>query len=672
MQEQAFTLLRKGTDLFVSAGTGTGKSAVFHHAVHLTRSQIPAGLPQGICVYLAPTKALAQQKYDEWQDPNHPWGQIPKALVTGDTSDDPGREEAIGRAEIICMTPESLLSRVMKHETKGHWVKKVTLVGFDEIHTIGSESRGGTIENLLISIAAHFPRARVLGLSGTFKNMEAFSAWWKSLGRKCHTLTSDYRAVPIEHIYEHASKTVAAGALNALRHVDVQSEVTLIGVWSKAVGRRIHESLALSLGEHKTAFHCADLNRQERADVERRLQAGDLSVVVCTSTLFVGINSPVDTVIISAVETPYGPLSVSEIMQAAGRAGRKGYGKDKGKVVFVVPKDWESTLRRLVKEGETILSAFHSAGVLATHVLYNVWKGEIRTLKDAQAWGEKTFAASQMTDAVRKDLESETYPQQFPRPVAFNLASAIAKLLDRRFLKVDDAGNISCTTKGSVCAFYMLDPYQFDTLLGNIDHEAPNTRVSPATYARIWGALPGMESYDSQAQEAYAGVLVGRQYKPAVGAIEDALTAGRTPHKRCENLLRTHRNDAPRLLTAVFSLIHRGAFLRDMPPQDRHLFLSDMVARHLHMMRGGYGAYGTHRAKVNAFDLESLVACGAMGVFGSDQAAGNSKAQAVLSIRTKSQLRSAPTTSFAPKTTAPSSLSATAREAIKRRLKDKK
>ena len=114
--------------------------------------------PNGICVYIAPLKALARERLKEWQqrlglDPLN-W----KVLeLSGDTSHD---RNALERSDVLVCTPEKwdLVSRgwrgsadaLLKGEgsEEKEYIKRVSLLVIDEVHLLGEE-RGAVLEALV-------------------------------------------------------------------------------------------------------------------------------------------------------------------------------------------------------------------------------------------------------------------------------------------------------------------------------------------------------------------------------------------------------------------------------------------------------------------------------------------------------------------------------------------
>lgn len=94
----------------------------------------------------------------------------------------------------------------------------------------------------------------------------------------------------------------------------------------------ISKEMLLEALRHGIAFHNADLGRDERRAIERHFKAdkSKIRVICATSTLAMGINLPVKSVIINNLEKPDPgtstfqeiPISAAEYKNMSGRAGR--------------------------------------------------------------------------------------------------------------------------------------------------------------------------------------------------------------------------------------------------------------------------------------------------------------------------------------------------------------
>jgi helicase len=110
-------------------------------------------------------------------------------------------------------------------------------------------------------------------------------------------------------------------------------------------------------------FHNSDLDRDERHILEEEFRAADstLRVLVATTTLAMGINTPASSVVIVDLEHPGPtPYSVAEYKNMVGRAGRLGF-SEKGQSFLITPDGVQQYAywQRYVKgDPEDIISRF--------------------------------------------------------------------------------------------------------------------------------------------------------------------------------------------------------------------------------------------------------------------------------------------------------------------------
>ena len=154
----------------------------------------------GICVYIAPLKALARQRLKEWQrslgSPPLSWNVLE---LSGDTHYD---QSVLERADILVCTPEKwdLISRGWRGirgtasdqvaATGKAFVSRVRLLVIDEVHLLGEE-RGAVLEAIVSrtrfisrqveqqkSDGSATPSAtRIIGLSTALANPVDLADW---------------------------------------------------------------------------------------------------------------------------------------------------------------------------------------------------------------------------------------------------------------------------------------------------------------------------------------------------------------------------------------------------------------------------------------------------------------------------------------------------------------
>lgn len=341
-QRQALNHLRDGKDVVLHAPTGAGKTYVFEQLIE-------SGW-KGKAVYTVPTRALANDKFREWQGRGWEVG-----LVTGDLRHRP-------EARIVVATLETQRG-ALRLETAPE------LFVVDEYQMLGDLQRGPGYE---ITLAMADNRVRLLLMSGSVANPLEVAEWLISHERKVALVSETRRPVPLEEVFAQA-----------LLRRPFQSR-RIRGHWPKLISSALHanlgpilvfsprrkaaeelarqlaqelpevEALELTLEQKKiagkelgfllkrrVAYHHSGLSYLKRAGlVEPLAKAGQLQVVVATTGLAAGINFSMRSVLVTDREYRMDDglflLRPDELLQMFGRAGRRGL-DDRGFVV-VAPK----------------------------------------------------------------------------------------------------------------------------------------------------------------------------------------------------------------------------------------------------------------------------------------------------------------------------------------------
>jgi helicase len=129
----------------------------------------------GKAVYLAPLRALASEKFEEFKkyaSLRKPNGRrVSIGISTGDyDSTDPWLE----RYDVIICTNEKADS-LLRHRAK--WMEEISLVVADEIHLLNESERGPTLEVVLARLSQISPQIQVLSLSATINNVDEIAGW---------------------------------------------------------------------------------------------------------------------------------------------------------------------------------------------------------------------------------------------------------------------------------------------------------------------------------------------------------------------------------------------------------------------------------------------------------------------------------------------------------------
>lgn len=456
VQKLVIPYLETDCNLIVSSGTNTGKSNIVCMLAH----QYLYGKKKKKVVYVAPMKALVEEKRRDWADPQHPFSQFRSCVISGDFVN-LGADEQASESDIITITPESLASRIRNNGNIHCWLDEVGLLAIDEAHLLGDGERGATLEAMLIEFTYRNPDVQILMLSGTMKNREQFTGWANTLNSKeTHLIHTDWRPVPLHKHFLHVNATSGDAKKQEVTEAVIRilqqypDDQFMIAVFNKVFGRTLEAEITRKL--KKTAeFHNADKDRANRTDIENRFRAKKLQYMIATSTVFAGMNLPVRRIILTDCLAGLKEISSSTLNQAAGRAGRFGLDPE-GDAYFLLPvrvKDLQYHIDR-IKEGEVIKSQLNSAPAIAQHFLGAVYLGRIQTHPDFYDWYSRTFKHYQ--DPLVDERKQK-------------ILDRIIEDMDAKNMLVDREGKLVLKRLGAISTQMAVDPYYLHSLNVNFN-----------------------------------------------------------------------------------------------------------------------------------------------------------------------------------------------------------
>src|SRR3989475_594255 len=427
-----------GKNLVLASPTASGKTLVAEICIlkHILERN-------GKAIYLAPLRALASEKFKEFQrysSIKKPSGEhLRIGMSTGDyDSSDPW----LGRYDIIISTNEKADS-LLRH--RAPWMNELSLVVADEIHLLTEHERGPTLEVVLTRLTEINPDIQMLALSATVRNADEVGQWLHA-----GSVTTDWRPVPLrEGIYnlgqlqfnDGSSRIIQSGtktpvldiALDvlssggqALIFTETRRSAVEMGrkaalavkprlskieerslntiaerILSSGEKTRLGEALASQIASG-AGFHHAGLTGPHRGIVETAFRDGRIKVLAATPTLAAGVNLPARTVIISSYErfeSGHGryPISVLEYKQFCGRAGRPKYDKYGESVLIARNQDEADWLMEnyVIAQPEKLWSKLAVEKILRPHVLSTVAAGYAKTEEGLYEFFGRTFYAHQ-------------------------------------------------------------------------------------------------------------------------------------------------------------------------------------------------------------------------------------------------------------------------------------
>ena len=428
----------KGKNVVLASPTASGKTLVAELCLlNNTINNL------GKALYLTPLRALASEKYEEFQKYRKLTKQDGSRLkIATSTGDYDSSDEWLERYDIIIATNEKVDS-LLRH--KARWMSEVRTIVADEIHLLTDQDRGPTLEVTLTKLMELNPKAQFLALSATVKNADDVARWIKGV-----SITTDWRPVPLkEGVYCEGETQFKDGSArkipedtgrpaldialetvlnNGQALVFTETRRTAVDFGKKAAAalsgrlsntqKRTLKLLAdkvLSTGEKTrlsdllaeqilsgSGFHHAGLAAAHRKIVEDSFKAGHLKILAATPTLAAGVNLPARVVVVSSYERyepGYGryPISVLEFKQFSGRAGRPRYDSFGEAVLIAKTTDEQEYLMKnyVCAEPEKIWSKLSVEKVLRPHVLSTIATGFAHTEEGLYGFFSRTFHAQQ-------------------------------------------------------------------------------------------------------------------------------------------------------------------------------------------------------------------------------------------------------------------------------------
>jgi DEAD/DEAH box helicase domain-containing protein len=347
-QVQAAELARGGTSVIVATGTASGKSLAYLLPV-LTAllDDERAG-----ALYLSPTKALATDQLRAVRALN--LMAVRAATFDGDTP----REERdwVRRHGRLVLTNPDMLSRgvLPRHADWASFLRGLKYVVVDESHSYRGVfgSHVALVLRRLRRVCARYGAHPVFILaSATASDPEVSASRLTGLPVEAVTDDASPRGTtefalwepPLMPDYggEHGApvrRSATAETGDLLADLVVEGARTIAFVRSRRGAESVSLSARRALSEaapelaSRVAAYRGGYLPEERRELERRLQSGDLMGVAATNALELGLDvSGLDAVVLTGW-----PGTVASVWQQAGRAGRAGQG---ALAVFVARDD---------------------------------------------------------------------------------------------------------------------------------------------------------------------------------------------------------------------------------------------------------------------------------------------------------------------------------------------
>lgn len=336
-QQEVWEACLSGKNGLLNAPTGSGKTyalwmPVLMDWINKNPDSYKTKTHNGLqLLWITPLRALTKDIRKSMQtvcdDLGIPWA---IKIRTSDTSAADKTQMGKQAPEVLITTPESL-HVMLARKNYASMFKNLNMIVIDEWHELLGSKRGVQVELGLSRLRAICPGLKTWGISATIGNLpEAMDVLVGAEADKNEPVIIKADIEKLLNIStilpEEIERFPWSGhlGLNMAQHlipILEQSRSTLIftntrgqsEIWYKKL-LDIYPDLAGNI-----AIHHGSLDRDVRDWVEDAIHEGKLKVVVCTSSLDLGVDfAPVETVI--QIGSPKG---VSRFLQRAGRSGHR-------------------------------------------------------------------------------------------------------------------------------------------------------------------------------------------------------------------------------------------------------------------------------------------------------------------------------------------------------------
>ena len=336
-QTQTWTAFLQGKNGLLNAPSGSGKTYALWFPIILNfikenpdyKTKHKSGLK---AIWITPLRALSVEIKQAAERVATDLGtQMTVGIRSGDTSTSERTKQKNKMPDLLITTPESLQLLLATKEYSKTFANCTAIV-IDEWHELLGTKRGVQMELALSRLKTIAPKMRIWGISATIGNLEL--AQEVLLGNNSDAFQNSVlikaninKKITVKSIIPEKMETfpwrghMGLHLIKDVAKIIKKSKTTLIFTNTRSQCELWFQSLLEKYPEFagEMAMHHGSIARETRVWVENAIKNEELKVVVCTSSLDLGVDfAPVETIIQIG-----GPKGVARFLQRAGRSGHQ-------------------------------------------------------------------------------------------------------------------------------------------------------------------------------------------------------------------------------------------------------------------------------------------------------------------------------------------------------------
>ncbi len=354
IQRRAIPEILAGKNVLIISPTGSGKTeAAMLPVMHRIVERRTPGIS---CIYITPLRALNRDMLRRLEH----FGEMLKIRIAvrhGDTPQSERRRQSINPPDVLITTPETFQIMFLGKNLRKS-LENVRFVVVDEVHELAGDERGAQLAVGLQRLR-RITEFQVIGLSATVGNPEEVARFLDPRGNVEIVRVKQEKRMHIEVRSPRERREEIAAVMGC----DPDYASSLVEMWEEA---KKHRATLLFVNTRCTAedigmrynlwlknppieVHHGSLSKEHRVRVENEFKEGKIKMLVCTSSLELGI----DVGIVDLVLQYNSPRQVTKMVQRIGRSGHSVEGISQGIIYADNPVEiWESAaIAGLVKRG---------------------------------------------------------------------------------------------------------------------------------------------------------------------------------------------------------------------------------------------------------------------------------------------------------------------------------